>query len=80
MNPATVTLTFVMIWWMIFFITLPIGVQRDESPEKGNAVSSPKNANLLKKAIITTIITAILTFTFFFLLSNGYLDFMSPRE
>jgi predicted secreted protein len=79
MNPATVTLTFVMLWWLIFFMALPIGVKRDESPQAGNAIGAPKNGRIVKKMIITTIITIILTFAFFYLLSKGYLDFMSPR-
>jgi len=80
MNPATVTLTFVMLWWLIFFMALPIGVVRDENPEIGNAAGAPKNAKLLKKALYTTLIATTLTCTFFFLLQHGYLDFLSPRE
>lgn len=80
MNPATIIITFVMLWWLIFFMALPIGVERDENPQVGNAISAPKNPMLLKKVVITTIITAILTFAFFYLLTHGYLDFLSPRE
>lgn len=80
MNPATISLTFIMLWWLIFFMALPIGVERDENPQVGNAISSPKNPMLLKKAVITTIIAASLTCAFFFLLTHGYLDFLSPRE
>ena len=59
---------------------LPVGVIRDEKAQQGNAIGAPKNSRLLKKAIITTITAFILTFTFFYLLIHGYLDFMSPRE
>ena len=65
MNPATVTLTFVMLWWLLFFMALPIGVQRDESLQIGNAIGAPKNARLIKKAIYTTLIATTLTFIFF---------------
>jgi predicted secreted protein len=80
MNPATILIVFTILWWLIFFIALPIGVQRDDAPQVGNAISSPKNAQLFKKAIYTTLIAAILTAAFFFLLQHGYLDFLSPRE
>lgn len=80
MNPVTISLTFVMLWWLVFFMSLPIGVQKEENPQAGTAISAPKNPNILKKAAATTLITAILTFSFFFLLQHGYLDFLSPRE
>jgi len=80
MNPVTIFLTFIMLWWLIFFMSLPIGVVRDENPQVGNAAGAPKNSKLLMKAFITTIIASILTFIFFYMLSNGYLDFLSPRE
>jgi len=79
MNPVTTIIVFTMLWWLVFFMLLPVGVKRDENPQVGNAVSAPKNPNLGKKALITTIIAATLTFTFFYLLVNGHLDFMSPR-
>jgi predicted secreted protein len=80
MNPATITLTFVMLWWLIFFMLLPIGVQRDKNPQPGNAVGAPKNGRLLKKAIFATLVAMIITISFFFFLQHGYLDFLSPRE
>lgn len=80
MNPVTISLTFCMVWMLVFFLTLPFGVSFEEKPQVGNAVSAPKNPMILKKAIITTVIAVILTATFFLLLANGYLDFLSPRE
>lgn len=69
-----------MLWWLIFFMALPIRIKPDKNPMRGNAQGAPSNPMLLKKAIVTTIITAVVTFIFFYLLANGYLDFMSPRE
>ena len=61
-------------------MALPIGVKRDENPQAGNAIGAPKNPKVFKKVIITTIISVILTFIFFIIMSNGLLDFLSPRE
>ena len=80
MSPVAITLTFSMLWWMIFLMALPFGVQRVETPQAGKAIGAPKNPGIIKKAVITTIITAILTFIFFIIMSNGWLDFLSPRE
>ncbi len=80
MNPATITLTFVMIWWLTFFILLPIGVTRENDPQLGNAPGAPKNTYLLKKVLGATLTAIILTTGFFFFLQHGYLDFLSPRS
>ena len=79
MNYATIILTFVMLWWLLFFIALPIGVQRDDKPQIGNAISAPKEAQLFIKSLCVTVMAFLLTFAFFSLLEHGYLDFLSPR-
>ncbi len=52
---------FVIIWWLVLFLTLPIGIQRDENVSKGNDPGAPKNPMLKKKIIFTTIISLFLS-------------------
>ncbi len=52
---------FVIIWWLVLFLTLPIGIQRDENVSKGNDPGAPKNPMLKKKIIFTTIISSFLS-------------------
>ncbi len=52
---------FVIIWWLVLFIVLPFGVQRDENIEKGNDPGAPKNPMLKKKIILTTVISLFLS-------------------
>lgn len=67
MNSASLLLTFLMIWWVVFFMALPMGNQPEDAPVKGQASSAPKNPNLWLKAFITTLIAACLTgITFYF--------------
>ena len=40
---------FVIIWWLIFFITLPFGVSKDEEVIYGNDPGAPKKTLLKKK-------------------------------
>lgn len=80
MNIATFIITFGCIWWLIFFMALPIGVTIDETPQKGHASSAPKNPNLWKKALVTTVIALVITLGFFALLDGGYLAFLVERK
>ncbi len=52
---------FTIVWWIIFFITLPFGVTAPENPEAGHDPGAPDKPRLVIKALITTAIATILT-------------------
>jgi predicted secreted protein len=51
----------VILWWLILFLLLPIGVKKQESVDFGNDPGAPKNPMLKKKFILTTIISFFIT-------------------
>jgi len=53
------TMVFFVLWWVVLFMVLPFGIRTDETPQKGFATGTPKNPNLRKKFLITTILAAI---------------------
>ena len=52
---------FTIVWWMVFFMTLPFGVTTPEKTEPGHADSAPDKPRLWLKASITTAIATTLT-------------------
>lgn len=68
MNPFTIFLVYTLIWWLVLFCVLPIGVvaqhDTDEDRVKGTVSSAPVNLNFKKKALITSAIAAVLTFLY----------------
>lgn len=66
---------FVIIWWMVFLITLPIGVQRNETPEVGHDAGAPKKPHLRLKALVTTAIAIAVTGTLSISIDNGWINF-----
>lgn len=63
MTIAQAIVTYAVCWWMVLFMVLPQGVEREETPGPGHAPSAPKNPNLKQKfkrtswlAIIPTIL------------------------
>ena len=60
MGIAGGVVVFVILWWLVFFMTLPIGVRRDENPEEGHDPGAPRTANIGKKMLIATAITIVL--------------------
>ena len=57
-------IVFVLIWWMIFFSVLPVGIRSKKEKFKegidGIDPGAPNNPKIGKKFFITTIITSII--------------------
>ena len=69
------TMVFFVIWWVVLFMVLPFGVRIEENPEKGFAPSAPKNPNLKKKFLITTLLTALIWGVIQFVMVNHLVSF-----
>ena len=54
-------IVFIILWWIVLFILLPIGIEKEENVEIGNDPGAPKNPMLKKKLLYSTIITFFLT-------------------
>ena len=58
---------FLVVWWPVFFIILPIGFQQLPQKEIKFARSAPNKPNILIKFIITTIFAILVTIIFWIL-------------
>tara|TARA_B100001778_G_scaffold89203_1_gene72673 strand:- start:90 stop:344 length:255 start_codon:yes stop_codon:yes gene_type:complete len=69
---------FVIIWWVIFFSVLPIGIKHNDKPFKnnleGNDPGAPKNPNILKKFLYTTLITSLIFIGIYYIVTNEYFN------
>ncbi|MCB9964308.1 MAG: DUF1467 family protein [Rhodospirillales bacterium] len=66
---------YICIWWVIFFCTLPIGVQPHQEQEHGTAGSAPQNPRLKFKILLTTGLSAGLWLIVYLLIANDVIDF-----
>ena len=75
----SVALVFVVVWWLVFFMSLPIGAhsyhEAGEDVDLGNAPSAPMRPRLWLKAGISTAIAAVLTVGIYYLVDSGLLAF-----
>mgnify|MGYP001263978341 FL=1 len=71
-------IVYVMIWWVIFFSVLPVGIQSNKETFKDNIEGAdpgaPKNPKIAKKFLITTIITSILFIVIYYLVNNNFFN------
>jgi len=74
-------IVYVLIWWIIFFSVLPIGIQsnKEKFREKIEGVDpgAPNNPKIARKFLITTLITSIIFIVIYYLVR---IDFLNLRE
>jgi predicted secreted protein len=74
-------IVYVLIWWMIFFSVLPVGIQSNKEKYKerieGIDQGAPNNPKIGKKFLITTIITSIIFIVIYYLVK---FDLLNLRE
>ena len=61
---------YVVIWWILFFISLPLGVRKSENLLPGQDSGAPEKTYLWKKFIIVSILTLIFTYIVSLVLQN----------
>ena len=70
MDVITGGLVYICIWVVVFFMALPIGVERDGAPEEGCDPGAPRNARVGLKLLITTGVSVILWFGICFVIER----------
>lgn len=64
-----------VVWWLMLFVVLPIGVrtQRDAGEvEEGTEPGAPVRPQIFKKMIATTILSAVVLAAYVWIRSSGF--------
>lgn len=71
MNILTAFFIYLLVWWVVIFTMLPLGIERHDEAGKGFDAGAPKHANIKKKMILTTIISAVIVALIWLLVDLG---------
>lgn len=75
MNIFTGVIVYLMIFWTVLFCVLPWGNTRLDNPEKGHAASAPANPRILKKFIVTGLISIGIWIIVYILIDTKAINF-----
>lgn len=82
MNWFSGILVYAVVWWLVFFMILPIGVvTQDESGEeqvKGSVSSAPSKPRLRKKVLWAALVTAVVWVIIEIIISSGAITLRPP--
>lgn len=74
MGWATWAAIYFTVWWTVLFAVLPFGVRRDDNPATGHEPGAPVKAQILRKFMWTTLISALLVGMAWAAAKTGLLD------
>ena len=75
MSITGLAILYIIIWWIVFFATLPIDVNREKTKKiEGVDPGAPENPKILKKFIYCTGITSIIFIIIYLLIKYEYLN------
>ena len=80
MGIVTGILVYVVLWWLIFLVTMPWGHQPLKEPVPGSVKSAPENPRLILKALITTTITTIIFYLLYLFVPADLMQWGIYRE
>lgn len=66
--------TFAIIWWLFFFMSLPFGVEAEEKPEVGHTESAPKRPRILIKMAVATLLAGLATWALSWVIESGLIS------
>ena len=78
MGTTGAIIVYICIWWIVFFSVLPFGIKSQNIKFKdelqGNDPGAPNNPRIVKKFLMTTLITSIIFAVIYYLTINNYLN------
>jgi predicted secreted protein len=73
-------MVYIVLWWVVLFAILPLGVKRVENPGRGQERGAPEKPDLLRKAIITSVVAAVLWIGFYVLHQADIFSFRTMSD
>ena len=79
MSPVSGIVVYLLIWWTVLFAVLPIGTtpEPEADPSAGGWRGAPQRPQLLRKVVITTLVSAVLWAGAYALIESDWLSFRS---
>ena len=75
MSATGLAIIYIIIWWITFFVILPMDVNRQKTYKiEGEDAGSPENPKMAKKFIYCTGITSIIFIIIYLLIKYEYLN------
>jgi predicted secreted protein len=62
---------YLLIWWVMLFTVLPLGVERNADANKGHDAGAPTRADMKRKLALNTLISGVILAVIWILVDMG---------
>lgn len=74
MDWFAIGITYAVMWWLVLFMVLPLGVSVPEARDKIEYAAAPEKANMKRKLLLTSVLAIIPTAVLQCAIQLGWLD------
>lgn len=78
MNVASGIVVYTIVWWVVIFCVLPIGVKSAAESHRGHDSGAPVNPRMGFKIILTTIISTVVFLCIYAIIVSDLISFREP--
>ncbi|MGE3770759.1 MAG: DUF1467 family protein [Bdellovibrionales bacterium] len=71
---------FIIVWWVVIFTILPLGVRRNDRSVPGTDAGAPQTPDLGRKFAITTVITVVIWLVIYAVVESDIVSFREIAE
>lgn len=75
MDWVSAIFVYFIIWWVVLFTTLPLGVKKQQNPVPGSDPGAPEHPQLVRKILLTSIISAVILAAFWYFVSQNGMEY-----
>ncbi len=75
MNVVSGIVLYILLWWWVLFMTLPLFIKPLKNPEIGHDKGAPENPFILMKLIMTSLISLIIWLICYYVVSLELISF-----
>ena len=75
MNWFTGIIVYILVWWVTLFAVLPLWVVPAEPGELGHEAGAPKRPLLLRKILVTSLVSAVIWVVVYAVVRSPWLSF-----
>ena len=75
MGWVTGIVVYILTWWVVLFMTLPLWVRPTESGDVGHGTGAPKQPHMWRKLGLTSVIAAVVWLGIYILASEPWISF-----